>query len=118
MMGVEDKATAMESPSIAFDDDAIEAFVLKEDETSVGRTRENALCVSDPEVSRRHARFLKRGDTVVLEDLGSSNGTFVNGELISGEVTLRDGDRIAFGGMQAIFHTPPTPDRIPLNAIP
>ena len=42
------------------------------------------ITLADPDVSRRHARVTPRGDTVVVEDLGSTNGTFVNGERIAG----------------------------------
>jgi pSer/pThr/pTyr-binding forkhead associated (FHA) protein len=103
-MNVEDRATTVEGPYLAFDDDTADDFAIDGEEVSVGRTAENALHLSDPEVSRRHARFLRNGDTVTLEDLGSSNGTFVNGTQITGEAVLQDGDRLAFAGVTATFH--------------
>lgn len=79
---------------------------LDQDEISVGRLRENDLCLDDPEVSRHHARFIRRGDAISLEDAGSSNGTFVNGERITQPIELQDGDSINFAGVHATFRSP------------
>jgi FHA domain/Domain of unknown function (DUF1707) len=55
-------------------------------------------CVlSDETVSRRHARIRRRGDAWLLEDLGSMNGTRVNGWRVTEPVELRPGDRVSFG---------------------
>ena len=60
--------------------------------------RENAdLVIPDPEVSRRHAALRPAPDGVMIEDLGSSNGTFVNGVRISGAVTLTEPGRLRIG---------------------
>jgi pSer/pThr/pTyr-binding forkhead associated (FHA) protein len=48
-------------------------------------------------VSRRHARLVVSGDTAIIEDLGSKNGTFVNRDRLSAPVRLSDGDRIEVG---------------------
>lgn len=53
--------------------------------------------IEDTEVSRRHAAIRREGDAVVVEDLGSTNGTFVNGERISGAHSLGEGDEVRFG---------------------
>jgi len=60
----------------------------------------------DLDVSARHARIVRHGESFLLRDLGSTNGTFVNGTHIAGDVTLRDGDVIAFGqnGPAVEFH--------------
>jgi hypothetical protein len=55
------------------------------------------LVIPDPGVSRRHARVVPDGGALVLEDLGSSNGTYVNGERISGPVELGAGDEVQLG---------------------
>ena len=52
---------------------------------------------NDPEVSRRHATFSRAGVGLTVEDLGSSNGTFVNGHRITGAVALNHGDRVEIG---------------------
>ena len=51
----------------------------------------------DLDVSARHAAIVRRGDTFVIQDLGSRNGTFVNGTRIEGDTQLHDGDVIGFG---------------------
>jgi predicted component of type VI protein secretion system len=53
--------------------------------------------LEDPFASSRHARISRQGHVVVIEDLGSTNGTYLNGELLSGPQPLHDGDRIRIG---------------------
>src|SRR3954452_25225495 len=55
------------------------------------------IVLPDPEVSRRHAAIRVDGEVVAIEDLGSTNGTFVNDERITGTRSLRDGDTVRFG---------------------
>jgi predicted component of type VI protein secretion system len=71
-------------------------FPLK-DESSLGRDLANDIVISDAEVSRRHARFYMREENVYIEDLGSTNGSFLNGERIATPQQLRKGDVITFG---------------------
>ncbi len=60
-------------------------FQLEESTLTVGRTHNNAVRLHDTEVSREHAELIRRDDLYVLRDLGSSNGTFVNGrQIVSG----------------------------------
>jgi hypothetical protein len=67
-------------------------------ELILGREHPSAdLVIPDPGVSRRHARLLPDKGTVILEDLGSSNGTYVNGQRISGPVELGTGDEVQIG---------------------
>jgi pSer/pThr/pTyr-binding forkhead associated (FHA) protein len=72
-------------------------FPLEREEVFMGRDLANDITISDPEVSRRHARFIMQDDNVMLEDLGSTNGTFLNGERISTPQQLRPGDVITLG---------------------
>jgi pyruvate/2-oxoglutarate dehydrogenase complex dihydrolipoamide acyltransferase (E2) component len=58
------------------------------------------VVLADPEVSRRHAALRMTGQGPAVEDLGSSNGTFVNGERIAGIMVLSDGDVVAFGSTE------------------
>jgi hypothetical protein len=53
--------------------------------------------LEDPFASTRHARISREGPTVVIEDLGSTNGTYLNEEPLSGPQPLHDGDRIRIG---------------------
>ena len=74
-----------------------EEFKLTDDEYTVGRDPTNSWTLDYNAVSRHHAKFTKRGNSYLLEDLGSSNGTFVNGEKISGVFLLSGGEEIGFG---------------------
>ena len=74
-----------------------EVFSLEQEETFMGRDLANEITISDPEVSRRHARLKWQGDSVFLEDLGSTNGTFLNGQRIASPQQLRIGDVITLG---------------------
>ena len=66
---------------------------------TIGRDPMSDIIFKDPEVSRRHVQFARVHDTYQVEDLGSTNGTFVNGERLSGEPTiLSNGQEIALGG--------------------
>lgn len=62
----------------------------------VGRTGSD-IELADPEVSRRHATFRTVDSGIGIEDLGSSNGTFVNEQRVTGIVALADGDKVRFG---------------------
>ena len=63
----------------------------------VGRSTDTDLQLGDTFVSSHHARFLAGSQGLSLEDLGSTNGTTVNGEEVAGQVWLRPGDEVAIG---------------------
>jgi pSer/pThr/pTyr-binding forkhead associated (FHA) protein len=63
----------------------------------IGRDVTNDIVVADAEVSRQHARLKMTKAGLILEDLGSTNGTHVNGERISAPRVLKDGDEIGLG---------------------
>jgi FHA domain len=67
-------------------------------EVVLGRADEADLTLADAGVSRTHARVIAGAGGASIEDLGSSNGTFVNGERITGSRELQDGDEIQLGG--------------------
>jgi predicted component of type VI protein secretion system len=70
----------------------------------VGRGSDCELTLADSEASRRHALLRPQPDgSVVLEDLGSTNGTYVNGQRITGPVTLRGGERVRIGDTELNF---------------
>ncbi len=73
------------------------------EEIVVGRLPECDITVSSAKASRRHAIFRLDGDSVSVEDLGSTNGTFRNGDAVSGRVTLSPGDRIEVGDVQVTY---------------
>lgn len=76
---------------------------LHEGRYVLGRQLENDIVVNDSNVSRRHAEFVSSGGVVTVRDLGSTNGTKVNGVLVSGEQHLEHGDVINFGTAQVTF---------------
>ena len=63
----------------------------------VGRSPSSDIVIDEPYVSATHARFTIQGPALVLEDLGSTHGTMVNGHAIDQPVTLRDGDEVQVG---------------------
>ena len=63
----------------------------------LGRGNEADIVLSDPEVSRRHARFESHNGVVYVEDLKSRNGTFLNGRRVSEAIEIREGDEIDVG---------------------
>src|SRR5690606_30569942 len=67
------------------------------EQLTVGRSSGNDLVLVDPEVSRRHIRITRRADGFAVEDTGSTNGTFVNGQRITHLTLLQDGDTIDLG---------------------
>ncbi|HLM77368.1 MAG TPA: DUF3662 and FHA domain-containing protein [Rubrobacteraceae bacterium] len=69
---------------------------------SIGRSAENDIVISDPNVSRKHAQLLRSENGFVVEDLGSTNGTFLDGAPI-GRERIESGDELAFGGIVARF---------------
>jgi hypothetical protein len=69
-------------------------FFVDQPEFIIGRDEECDLIIPDRQVSRRHARVILQGDQYLLEDLGSKNGTFVNGREIGKPHILEDGDEI------------------------
>ena len=72
-------------------------YPLDVSQTSIGRDGSNTISINDAEVSRHHARMTLQGGKIVLEDLGSTNGTSVNGNRISGPHVLRPGEMVSFG---------------------
>jgi pSer/pThr/pTyr-binding forkhead associated (FHA) protein len=79
-------------------------YPLEADSISIGRDASNTIQINDAEISRRHARLQFQGGKYVLEDVGSTNGTHVNGQRIASAHVLRPGDVVSFGeGIVLIF---------------
>src|SRR5690606_23476714 len=71
---------------------------------TLGRHPNNSVQLLDKIVSKEHCIIVQSGNDFILQDLGSLNGTFINGERVAGERLLRDGDEIALGSTRALFH--------------
>jgi DNA-binding winged helix-turn-helix (wHTH) protein len=78
-------------------------IALNQGENTIGRDPHAVVWLDSPSVSRRHARIVVKDSRAVLEDVGSKNGTSVGAEPLKGQHELRDGDRLTFGKVQAIF---------------
>jgi pSer/pThr/pTyr-binding forkhead associated (FHA) protein len=76
------------------------------DDVVVGRSTDCHWVISSGAVSRRHARLRRQNAQITIEDLGSSNGTFVNGVRLSEPATLKDRDSVKFGSVEGHFFVP------------
>jgi hypothetical protein len=74
---------------------------------TIGRTRECDLCLTDLSVSRMHALLVRREGGWLLSDLGSHNGTRLNGWLVREPVPVHPGDRVEFGSMTFVVQGDP-----------
>lgn len=72
-------------------------FELVQDELTIGRDITNRVVINDPEVSRRHSRLALGASGYTIEDLGSTNGTFVDGQRLMGPHLLRPGQTVMLG---------------------
>jgi adenylate cyclase len=97
------------------DGNETQIFLLPEGETLVGRSQICNLVMRNPSASRRHARFEVKEGRCFVEDLGSSAGTFKNGELIT-RAELRDGDVVSLGQMQFAVREP-APEQVALSGM-
>jgi TolB protein len=75
-------------------------------ELRIGRAEDNDLDLSDPKVSRHHARIHQQAASYVVTDLGSANGTRVNGVLLTGPHPLKHGDTISVGDTDLVYQEP------------
>ena len=90
-----------------------EVFLLEADEIVLGRDPANAVTIADPSLSRRHCAIIRSVDGWTVRDLGSFNGTFVNGEPVF-ERLLSHADRLRIAANELLFHA----ERIPNDLAP
>jgi serine phosphatase RsbU (regulator of sigma subunit) len=72
---------------------------------TIGRSSRNDICISDPFASRLHAEIRQEGDHVTLVDLGSANGTYLNGQRVTGSIGLQPLDRVRIGETEIEYQT-------------
>jgi len=99
----------MATPQCAYlIDPAGQEHSLENSSMKIGRAVENEVVIVSKRVSREHARIWRDGRRIFLEDMGSTNGTFLNDERVLAPIAVRDGDRILVGDVLFIFHDPDT----------
>jgi pSer/pThr/pTyr-binding forkhead associated (FHA) protein len=82
-----------------------QSYELKVDKTTIGRVEDNTFQVSLPSVSSHHCEILLRGSEVVIKDLNSTNGTFINNQQIAGEGVLKEGEVLRLGTVEMRLDT-------------
>jgi predicted component of type VI protein secretion system len=87
---------------LKFNEAVLKEFNLSSEPLTVGRLPDNKVQVDNPAVSSHHARIFWEADHFVLEDLNSTNGTFINNRRV-GKVTLKDGDEVLIGKHTLVF---------------
>jgi pSer/pThr/pTyr-binding forkhead associated (FHA) protein len=88
---------------------------LKVERTTVGRVEDNTFQIAEPSVSSHHCEILLKGNEVVIKDLNSTNGTFINGERIA-EATLKSGQTLRLGQVELRLDGPAPAGRKQLDA--
>src|SRR6185436_17884791 len=83
---------------------------LKVDKTTIGRVEDNTFQIAEPSVSSHHCEILLKGNDVVVKDLNSTNGTFVNGEKVAeAEIVLKPGQVLRLGQIEMRLETDAPP---------
>lgn len=90
-------------------------FDLEDEEISVGRSDANAITINNSSISGSHCMLQKKEGKYLLKDLGSTNGTRVNGQQIT-ETMLQDRDVVHFGSLEFIY-ADQQPDNVDLDAL-
>ena len=95
-------------------------YEFTEEMITIGRAPDNMIVIEDPSVSSRHATLERVGENYRVKDLGSTNGTHVNGLPIT-ETLLKFDDRLRFGGVESRFESDaqgsqPLPDQSEIKA--
>lgn len=85
--------------------DVGQMYQVDGEEVVLGRAADNQLRIHDAGISRKHARLVRRDDDVYIEDMGSANGTFLNGNKLVKPLQLRDGDKITLGSTTILKFT-------------
>lgn len=78
-------------------------FELEGDEITIGRDPSNGIFLNDMTVSRQHAKIVRSATGVVIEDLGSLNGTWVDGAIVN-SAPLHDGSSVQIGTFTLVYH--------------
>ena len=89
--------------TVYFPEDSPTTHEFVGNKLTVGRLGDNDVHLDDGSVSSHHAEIVERDGAAVLVDKDSTNGTYLNGEQVTGEHPLTEGDEIYFGGVRSVF---------------
>ncbi len=89
---------------------------LKVDKTTIGRVDDNTFPIAESSVSSHHCEVFMRGSDVVVNDLNSTNGTFINGDKITGEAVLKPGQILRLGQIELRLEVEGAPAPAPAPA--
>src|SRR3989475_11010196 len=92
-------------------------YELKVDRTTIGRVEDNTFQIAEPSVSSHHCEILLRGSDVVVRDLNSTNGTYINGEKIT-ETVLKPGQVLRLGQIEMRLETDSTSSSVAPSTTP
>jgi pSer/pThr/pTyr-binding forkhead associated (FHA) protein len=80
-------------------------YELTQDEITIGRADDRTICLKDPTVSTLHCKLTRNGEKYVIADAGSTNGTKVNGNPLTGDYELQSGDTLRIGAFELLYDT-------------
>ena len=83
------------------------AYDLKVEKTTIGRVEDNAFQIPDASVSSHHCEVILQGEDVLIRDLNSTNGTFINNEPVTGEAVLKSSGMLRLGNIELRLETAP-----------
>ena len=86
-----------------------QSYELKVDRTTVGRVEDNTFPIVQPSVSSHHCEIYLRGNDVVVKDLNSTNGTFINNNQVTSEAVLKPGQILRLGQVELRLDAPGAP---------
>lgn len=98
-----------------------QSYELKVDKTTIGRVEDNTFQIAQPSVSSHHCEVMLRGNDVVVKDLNSTNGTFINNQQITTEGVLKPGQILRLGQIEIRLESnvpapAPAPGRKPVDS--
>ncbi|MDT5261584.1 MAG: hypothetical protein QOC61_588, partial [Acidobacteriota bacterium] len=102
---------------VNYPDRAPERLPLGRLRITIGRSARNDVCVPDPFASRVHAEVRREGDQYLLQDLGSANGTYYNGQKLEQTIVLTHGGRVQIGETEIVFKEKATERTLPPTTI-
>ncbi len=103
---------------VVISEDPPRTFALTQDYVYIGRSRQNDIVVDNPHISRVHARLIRQKEVYILEDLNSTNGTFLNERRVVHPVVLQPGDQIRLGPEVVLRFSGPEADLEPTVLAP